>query len=100
MLLEAQVQVVCRSADASVVNSASQNAKRRYEADTGKTVQITISSDSYPSTSCGGVQVSTSDGRIKCDQTLETRLQHVGEGMVPEIRLSIFGPSESRKFFD
>jgi V-type H+-transporting ATPase subunit E len=48
--------------------------------------------------SSGGILISAKGGRILCNNTLEQRLALAYEALLPAIRISLFGASESRKF--
>jgi V-type H+-transporting ATPase subunit E len=41
--------------------------------------------------SCGGVQVSSADGRIVCSNTLDDRVRIAYHSNLPEIREKLFG---------
>jgi len=50
--------------------------------------------------SAGGVELAIPDGRIKCVNTLESRLELLQQDMLPEIRTLLFGKNENRAFYN
>ena len=48
----------------------------------------------------GGVVVSNASDKIEINNTLEERLKLLSEEALPAIRLELYGPSKTRKFFD
>ena len=56
--------------------------------------------DIYHSSSAGGIEMYAHKGKIKVDNTLEARLQMIGESTMPQIRTALFGANENRKFND
>jgi V-type H+-transporting ATPase subunit E len=46
------------------------------------------------------VELYAQRGRIKVSNTLEARLAMIADQKLPEIRTSLFGKNESRKFLD
>ena len=76
-------------------------ATAKYSKECGKVCQVQIDSrTALPKEYAGGIIASSSNGRIRCDNTLEARLEQCSEQMLPKLRLELFGPSEQRKFFD
>jgi len=106
---EPKCYVICREVDHSLVNSILQEAKSKYEKISGASVQLSIDStnrlnpphtegSNQPSCS-GGIMLSTFEGRIVCNNTLEQRLSLLYEQQLPMIRNLMFGASSSRKHF-
>ncbi|EGF80473.1 hypothetical protein BATDEDRAFT_35129 [Batrachochytrium dendrobatidis JAM81] len=100
-LMEAKVTVNCRTIDVSLVKSAIESAKTEYTKQLKIPVEITIDeANPLPESSHGGVTLSAVGGRIKCSNTLESRLELLQEQMLPEIRVVLFGHSANRRFFN
>ena len=92
----------CRATDVGLVQSVTAAAAASYSALVkGKTVKITVdASNPLPSTNSGGLIVSTVDGKIMVENTLEDRLQLVATQLLPELRTILFGKSKTRVFYD
>ncbi|KAI9596453.1 ATPase, V1/A1 complex, subunit E [Syncephalis fuscata] len=88
-LMEKEISVTCREEDVSLVEAAMSEAKQEYENTARQIIEP-----------CGWVIVSALDGRIKCSNTLESRLDLLSEQMLPDIRILLFGPSPSRRFYN
>ncbi|KAI8051514.1 ATPase, V1/A1 complex, subunit E [Syncephalis plumigaleata] len=100
-LMEKEVSVTCREADVALVETAMEQAKQEYENACHQIIEPVLDHDNYlPKTSAGGVIVSALNGRIKCSNTLESRLDLLSEQMLPDIRILLFGPSPSRRFYN
>lgn len=52
------------------------------------------------SCSAGGVIIVGFHGKIDVDNTLEERLRLMESESLPAVRLTLFGPSPNRKFYD
>mmetsp|Transcript_62112 Transcript_62112/g.166282 ORF Transcript_62112/g.166282 Transcript_62112/m.166282 type:complete len:227 (-) Transcript_62112:113-793(-) len=96
-LLETQVMVRCREADASIVTSVLPQAQSKYaefiKQQTGATTDVKFTYDHtvvVPDSALGGVILSCHGGRITCDNTLGARLQLVMENDKPSIRAQLF----------
>ncbi|KAI9101204.1 ATPase, V1/A1 complex, subunit E [Phlyctochytrium arcticum] len=100
MLMEPKITVNCRKVDVEAVKQAIEHAKPIYAKEGGINAQVTIDGENpLPEKSAGGVVISAHDGRIRVNNTLETRLDLLAEQMLPDIRVLLFGPSENRKFY-
>ncbi|GAM25047.1 hypothetical protein SAMD00019534_082220, partial [Acytostelium subglobosum LB1] len=107
---EQQVLLVCRQEDIGMVEKAAPEAAAHYKQKTGMTVTITVDKTRFlpagPSalskgpTCCGGIILSALEGRIICKNTLDARLEICFDQMTPIVRTTMYGPTESRKFFD
>ncbi len=69
---------------------------------TGKKIDVSVDESAFLETSginacSGGVVLSALNGAITCDNTLDTRLALAYEGMLPEVRITLFGRSTTRK---
>jgi V-type H+-transporting ATPase subunit E len=50
--------------------------------------------------SSGGVELYAQKGKIKVNNTLEARLEMIAGQKLPQIRNSLFGVNQNRKFLD
>lgn len=100
-LMEDKVSIKVREADVSVAKEAAEEAAKGYKEKAQKDVSITVNESEYLSKdSPGGVVVVNELGKIEVNNTLEERLKLLSEEALPGIRLELFGPSPTRKFFD
>ena len=79
--MESIVILKCRQKDVGLVKVAAQDARSIYEKKIKTQVNIIIDETSgyLPDSGCGGVILSVMDGRIKLVNTLENRLELLGE---------------------
>lgn len=83
-LMDSTVKVQCRKQDVSLVKAALAEAQQLYLQNMKRPVNGSIDDTEFlPENSAGGVVLSVMDGRIKCTNTLETRLELVGEKVRP-----------------
>jgi V-type H+-transporting ATPase subunit E len=74
-LMEEEVSIQCREVDVPLVQEVLDDVKEEYEKMTHRTVSPVLDHESYlPKTSAGGVTVYGLNGRIKCANTLESRV--------------------------
>ncbi|TPX40494.1 hypothetical protein SeLEV6574_g06591 [Synchytrium endobioticum] len=100
-LMEAEVTIQCRKVDVSLVQSAMDDAANKYKETLKRPVKLAIDeTNPVPDTSAGGLVLSAMDGRIRCDNTFERRLESMTESMMPAVRMALFGPSPNRAFFN
>ncbi|KAF2071661.1 hypothetical protein CYY_007015 [Polysphondylium violaceum] len=109
-LNEAKVQVVCRKEDVQLAEKILKECVSTYTSKTGKTVDVSIDKERFlpqgpkpdykGPVCCGGVILSTLEGRIICKNTLDARLEICFDQLTPIIRTKLYGPTASRKFFD
>ncbi|ODV94732.1 hypothetical protein PACTADRAFT_69693 [Pachysolen tannophilus NRRL Y-2460] len=100
-LLEKKVTIRVRKNDVSAAKEIIDEARKDFEAKAGFAVDVSIDESNYLSSEiAGGVVVINSTGKIEVNNTLEERLKLLSETALPGIRLELFGPSKSRKFFD
>lgn len=100
-LLESSIKVKSKKSDFKIVKDAIPGAIKFYQEKTGKSVTIELDESSPLADSiAGGVVVTSANGKIEVNNTLEERLKLLSEQSLPAIRLAIFGPSASRKFFN
>lgn len=100
-LNEPTLAVSAREADYDAVKKAIEEAQKEYKKNTGKDVDLEIDeSDPQPEGSAGGISISGTDGRIDINNTFEERLKLLETDALPNIRLTLFGENENRKFHD
>lgn len=100
-LLEKKVSIRVRKQDIEIAKTAAKTAAEEFEKKTGFPVSVTINeSDFLNEELAGGVVLTNGTAKIDVDNTLEERLKLLSEESLPAIRLALFGPSASRKFFD
>ena len=106
-LSEPQVTVRCRQVDKEIVESLIGECVEEYKKRSSKPLTATLdtqhplpppkSVDSNHFCS-GGVVVVGYNGRIICDNTLDQRLLLAYEGLLPKVRVTLFGASATRKY--
>ncbi|CAO1622758.1 unnamed protein product [Parajaminaea phylloscopi] len=96
-LLEPKVEVTGRDKDKDQLKKSADEAKKLYKEKSGRDVEITTKAG-LSKESSGGVKLAGHGGKIRIDNTLDERLRLLEELMLPEIRLSLFGPNPNRKF--
>ncbi|KLO18226.1 ATPase V1/A1 complex subunit E [Schizopora paradoxa] len=96
-LMEPSVIVSARKKDVSVVEKAAEGAKAQYKEISGRDVEYSINGD-LSDTLAGGVKIGSGNGRINLDNTLDERLRLLEDRMLPEIRVTLFGANQNRKF--
>lgn len=101
-LLEDKVTVKVREADVAVAKEAVEDAIKGFkEKSKLENVKVDIDEKEFlKKDSAGGVVLTTASGKIEVDNTLEERLKLLSEEALPGIRLELFGPSKTRKFFN
>ncbi|CAG8481716.1 11653_t:CDS:2 [Acaulospora morrowiae] len=100
-LMDENVTAIVRKSDLSLANEAVQDARKVYTEATKLPVKIDIEKENFlPEDSAGGVILTSHFGRIRINNTLEERLKLTQEEMLPDIRVTLFGHSPSRKFFN
>lgn len=100
-LLEPAVTIRCRQADKTLVENAVTPALNSVRDKIKKDVQIKVDGENFLSAdSAGGIELYAQKGKIKVDNTLEARLLMIAQHMMPQMRTSLFGANENRKFTD
>lgn len=100
-MLEDKVSIRCRQKDEKLLTELLPSAAAKYKTATGKTVDMTVDKTNYLSPEmCGGVEMVAQDGKIKLDNTLDSRLASISRQMLPELREMLFGRNINRRFFD
>lgn len=98
---ETQVFVRCRVQDRPIVESILPEIIDTYKRETGKDISLKVEPDnSLPADSCGGIELLALKGKIKINNTLESRLELIAQQLVPQIRVALFGRNPNRKFTD
>ncbi|KAF7408034.1 hypothetical protein HZH68_002666 [Vespula germanica] len=100
-LTEGHVFIRVRQVDLPIVESLLDSIQQEYKQATKKDALLKIDQETFlPAESCGGVELLTSKGRIKINNTLESRLELIAQQLIPEIRSALFGSNPNRKFTD
>lgn len=100
-LLESEVQVRCRQVDVALVEGCVGAVAREYQDKIGQPCKLTIDNENFLSPDiAGGVECTTQKGKIKVNNTLESRLDMISQQLLPEIRDALFGSNPNRKFND
>jgi V-type H+-transporting ATPase subunit E len=102
-LMENKVLIKCKKHDRELVSNAMVKAAGVYAKEMGLGKEPTLSIDEeawLDEKSSGGVLLSALEERIKCSNTLESRLELLSEKMLPDIRILLFGPSPNRAFYN
>lgn len=74
---------------------------KKYNEFSNKEVEVRFNDKNFLAPSViGGTLVTDSDGKIEVNNTLDERLTILSQEALPAIRLELFGPSQTRKFFD
>ncbi|KAK7797022.1 hypothetical protein U0070_012583 [Myodes glareolus] len=99
-LLEPAMIVRCRPQDLHLVEAAVQRALPQYLMLCQKRSDVQVDHEAYLApNAAGGVEVYSSDQKIKVSNTLESRLTLAALEKMPEIRRTLFGGNANRKFF-
>jgi len=96
-LLEPEVSIHVREADAAVAKEAAQAALKHYTEISGRRVKYELVPSLSPDLA-GGVKLVNGNNRITLDTTLDERLRLLEDRMLPEIRHDLYGRNENRKF--
>lgn len=127
-LNEDKVAVRGRKADFDLIKKASGEAEKEYKEKVGKDSKVvldeknplpedsyvlprlkSISAEGYRHFMCvnaynyrraGGITISGTGGRIDINNTFEERLRLLESDALPNIRLTLFGENQNRKFYD
>nr|BAX30166.1 proton ATPase E [Polyandrocarpa misakiensis] len=100
-LLESEISLRCKRDDVAAVREAIPKAVQRLEQESGIKATITINENDWLGGDIsGGVIMSAHGGRIKVENTLESRLNLVSKQILPETRVRLFGQNRNRKFMD
>jgi len=97
---EDDVQILCRQQDTDLVRRIKDKALSEFNAKVqeryGKSRNVTLSvGDMHLDDGCqGGVVLTAYDGRIRCDNTLATRLNLALEELLPQVRTILYPNSK------
>jgi len=98
LVLEGKATIHCRAEDESTAKGAAEDASKQYESKLGSPCVCDVVSDL--SGTIGGVTIASADNSIVVDQTLEERLDIVAYDVLPDFRMTLYGPSETRMHHD
>ncbi|KAL1138779.1 hypothetical protein AAG570_008841 [Ranatra chinensis] len=100
-LLEPSVTLRTREIDQELVRDVLPAVITRYKEMTGKEISLRVDPENFlPNDTCGGVELLAHGGRIKINNTLESRLDLIAQQLVPQVRTALFGRNPNRKFTD
>ncbi|RMD43484.1 hypothetical protein DV735_g1635, partial [Chaetothyriales sp. CBS 134920] len=101
LLNENKVVVRVRKQDKDKVVSAAKKATAEFEKQLKRKVEINIDeANPLPAESAGGVILSNANGKIEINNTFEERLTLLETDALPQVRATLFGENENRKFHD
>ena len=100
-LMAKEVTVSAREKDYELVKKAIDEAVKQFKDKSGIQANVAIDEDKPLSAKGGGgVIVKSNNGQIRCDNSLEGRLQLLEAQALPLVRTALFGESTTRKFKD
>ncbi|GAA5908573.1 hypothetical protein JCM5296_000595 [Sporobolomyces johnsonii] len=97
-LMEKDTTVIGRPKDRKLLDKAAEEAAAEFEKEAGFKVKIEVN-DELGDKSNGGIILRGYGSRITVNNTLDERLRLLEERMLPEIRDSLFGRNENRRFY-
>jgi len=107
---EADVSILCREEDKSLVEAVLKDAIQQFKKITNKEIKVELDNENFlppgPDKSgqgefcSGGIILTGYGAKIICSNTLDARLAMAFEGTLPAIRETLFGKSTTRKHFD
>ncbi|SCV74431.1 BQ2448_8070 [Microbotryum intermedium] len=102
-IMEKDVKVLGRQRDEKLLEKAAKDAVKEFEKQTGWAPKFAIEHDLNDNSgslgSAGGVIIKGYGSRITVNNTLDERLRLLEEKMLPELRESLFGKNENRRFY-
>jgi V-type H+-transporting ATPase subunit E len=103
-LMENEITIRCRKEDAALVKSLLSECQKEFseimlaETKTEYKTTLSVLEGSWLTTEeggdCGGIVLASKDRRIVCINTLQSRLGLCFEELLPQIRATLFPPSE------
>jgi V-type H+-transporting ATPase subunit E len=94
-LLESHVMLQVLEKDVPLIDSLLPEVSKEYETKIGKPTTLSLNHQHYLSPmAVGGLILTALNGRIQCTNTLEARLELLGEKTLPEIRRLLFSCTE------
>ncbi|RMZ85985.1 hypothetical protein DV737_g334, partial [Chaetothyriales sp. CBS 132003] len=101
LLNESEVVVRARKQDKDKVAAAAKKAAAEFEKETKRKVKTTIDEANWlPADSAGGIFLANANGKIEINNTFEERLGLLETDALPQVRATLFGENENRKFHD
>ncbi|ORY54171.1 ATPase V1 A1 complex subunit E [Leucosporidium creatinivorum] len=97
-IMEKDIKISGRKKDVKLVKKAAEEAASEFEKEAGWPVKFAVDEELAES-SAGGVIIKGYGSRITVNNTLDERLRLLEEKMLPEIRESLFGKNENRRFY-
>lgn len=97
-LLETEVSIHVREADADVAKEAAEAASKQYTEISGRRVKYELITSLSPDLA-GGAKLVSGNERITLDNSLDERLRLLEDRMLPEIRHDLYGKNDNRKFY-
>ncbi|KAL1420908.1 hypothetical protein MTO96_004282 [Rhipicephalus appendiculatus] len=98
-LLDKDVVLSCRKKDEALVKAAIPVAVKQFRKKTCIQANVVIDTENWlGEQSCGGVELTSLQGRKKVVNTLASRLELIAQHSVPEIRAGLFGLNKNRKY--
>lgn len=93
-LNEKKVKVICKQGDVSLVEDAKEAAGEEYCAlikeATGENVKVSVAVEGSDKIISGGVKLIAHQGRLVCDNTLQSRVEIAFQQRMPELRKTLF----------
>lgn len=100
-LMEERAVIRCRREDIQMVQSVLESSINQYRQAMKKDCRVHIDQDNcLPSDIAGGIELFSANGKIKVQNTLESRLELMAQQMLPELREMLFGANPNRKYRD
>jgi len=100
-LMEERAVIRCRQQDIQIVQSVIESSINQYRQGMKKECRVHIDQEHcLPSDIAGGIELFSANGKIKVQNTLESRLELMAQQMLPELREMLFGANPNRKYRD
>jgi V-type H+-transporting ATPase subunit E len=100
-LIEDVVLIRCRQKDVGLVQEVLPKAIANFKAATKRDTKVSIDNVNFLAPDiAGGVELFNQNGKIKVENTLESRLELICQQMLPELKEMLFGVNLNRKFRD
>lgn len=98
-MMEPVLLIVVREEDKPMMDSIIRDAEQSYFEETGEHTTLKLDPKrTLNKASHGGVILRDKKNRIKLDNTLNNRMDHVVMRLMPEIRVLLFGTNPNRRF--
>ncbi|XP_022079182.1 V-type proton ATPase subunit E-like [Acanthaster planci] len=100
-LMEKKMTVRCKEGDLQLVKEQMKAALADYKKETNKDCEVIFDTTNFLGADVtGGIEMFTDNSKIKVTNTLESRLDLMSRQMLPEMRKTLFGANQNRKFED